>query len=220
MSLDPKYHVANTPEQAAERALAEVRKAVAKFPTWPTDPLHALPILGEEFGELTKATLQLTYEPGKVNFGDMEIEAIQTAAMAIRFLQSLHAYRFHRGHQHRQPLSDSSGLPSSTSSPATGELDKPALLSEPDARDFRSPAFMGCGEWEKGASLPLTQGERQDIHPGSARPLNDCQPDGWAVVASDGHFVGIWQARDIADKVVNRSPSVKGERVVGMIFAK
>jgi NTP pyrophosphatase (non-canonical NTP hydrolase) len=44
---------------------AELARAVAKFPTWPTDPLHALAVLGEEFGELTKAMLQHTYEPHK-----------------------------------------------------------------------------------------------------------------------------------------------------------
>lgn len=35
----------------------EVRRATQKFPTWPNDPLHAVAILGEEFGELTKAVL-------------------------------------------------------------------------------------------------------------------------------------------------------------------
>lgn len=43
----------------------EMARAVAKFPTWPTDPFHALAVLGEEFGELTKAVLQHTYEPHK-----------------------------------------------------------------------------------------------------------------------------------------------------------
>ena len=38
--------------------MAEVARATQKFPTWPTDPLHALAVLGEEFGELTKAREQ------------------------------------------------------------------------------------------------------------------------------------------------------------------
>ena len=37
-----------------DRITAELARAVKKFPTWPTDPLHALAVLGEEFGELTK----------------------------------------------------------------------------------------------------------------------------------------------------------------------
>jgi hypothetical protein len=107
----------------------------------------------------------------------------------------------------------SSGPSPSTSRPATAELDKTAPYSETTPRDHN----RGVGE--KGQACRSPEGERHDIHPGSARPLNDAQPDGWAVVAGDGHFVGIWQAREIADKVVNRSPSVKGERVRGMVFA-
>lgn len=83
-------------------ALAEVERATRKFPTWPTDPLHALAVLGEEFGELTKAVLQTVYEPHKVEPGELRTEAIQTAAMALRFLASLEAYRFERSEQHEQ----------------------------------------------------------------------------------------------------------------------
>jgi len=83
-------------------ALAELRRATAKFPTWPTDPLHALAVLGEEFGELTKAVLQHTYEPHKSTRGDVREEAIQTAAMALRFVMSLDAYQFARCAQHDQ----------------------------------------------------------------------------------------------------------------------
>ena len=47
--------------------IAELGKALRKFPTWPTDPLHALAVLGEEYGELNKAMLQLVYEPHKTS---------------------------------------------------------------------------------------------------------------------------------------------------------
>lgn len=80
----------------------EVERATRKFPTWPTDPLHALAVLGEEFGELTKETLQLTYEPHKSTVEDFRKEAVQTAAMAMRFVMSLDAYQFTRGIQHSQ----------------------------------------------------------------------------------------------------------------------
>ena len=41
-------------------------------------------MLGEEFGELTKDILQLTYEPHKTSRESVRKEAIQTAAMALR----------------------------------------------------------------------------------------------------------------------------------------
>lgn len=82
--------------------LAEVAKATAKFPTWPTDPLHALAVLGEEFGELTQAVLQSTYEPHKSTPDDVKTEAIQTAAMAMRFLMSHERYEYAKSEQHVQ----------------------------------------------------------------------------------------------------------------------
>lgn len=82
----------------------EISNATAKFPTWPTDPLHALAVLGEEFGELTKDVLQLTYEPHKTSRENVRKEAIQTAAMALRFAISLDEYQYSGCSQHRQSL--------------------------------------------------------------------------------------------------------------------
>jgi hypothetical protein len=45
------------------------------------------------------------------------------------------------------------------------------------------------------------------------------EPDGYAVVQTDGNFVGAWKSKDLADKIVNRSPSVKGEAVRAIYFA-
>ena len=83
---------------------AEIDSAMRKFPTWPTDPLHALAVLGEEYGELNKAVLQLTYEPHKAGSSINEVrkEAIQTAAMAIRFVMSLDRYKYGGCEQHHQ----------------------------------------------------------------------------------------------------------------------
>lgn len=78
----------------------ELERAMDKFPGWPTDPLHALAVVGEEFGELTQATLQHVYEPEKSELCDVEREAIQLATMSVRFLMSLNAYRFEPGEQH------------------------------------------------------------------------------------------------------------------------
>lgn len=91
-------------EQEAKDAevYSEIDRATAKFPTWPTDPLHAVSVLGEEYGELVKATLQHTYEPHKSDLSDVREEAVQTAAMAIRFVRSLDRYEYARCPQHVQ----------------------------------------------------------------------------------------------------------------------
>jgi NTP pyrophosphatase (non-canonical NTP hydrolase) len=64
--------------------------------------LHALAVLGEEFGELTQAVLQETYEAHKQDREAVRKEAIQTAAMAIRFAMSLDQYQFNPCEQHCQ----------------------------------------------------------------------------------------------------------------------
>jgi len=81
---------------------AELRNAVAKFPTWPTDPLHAMGVIHEEVGELAKAVLQAVYEPEKNPPGAVRKEAIQAAAMCIRFLWSLDIYFYAPSRQHIQ----------------------------------------------------------------------------------------------------------------------
>jgi NTP pyrophosphatase (non-canonical NTP hydrolase) len=86
-------------ELAVLSELAEARK---KYPTWPTDPLHAHAVLGEECGELLKAILQTTYEPHKANRSHVRKEALQTAAMALRFLESLDLYVYSQCEQHQQ----------------------------------------------------------------------------------------------------------------------
>ena len=100
--FDPTVPVMDDISCIASEFAHEVEKASTKFPTWPTDPLHAVAILGEEFGELTQATLQHTYEPEKSSIDDVRKEALQTAAMAFRFLLSIDEYKFQRGEQHSQ----------------------------------------------------------------------------------------------------------------------
>lgn len=80
----------------------EMHAATQKFPTWPTDPLHALAVLGEEFGELNKAMLQMTYEPEKTSLAAIRKEAIQVAAMAYRLAASLDKYEYAPSAQHHQ----------------------------------------------------------------------------------------------------------------------
>jgi NTP pyrophosphatase (non-canonical NTP hydrolase) len=80
----------------------EVMRATRKFPTWPTDPVHASDIIAEELGELKQAILEVTYEPGKSTESDVRKETIQTAAMCIRFLKSIDKYKYEPSEQHEQ----------------------------------------------------------------------------------------------------------------------
>jgi len=96
-------------EPVDSAVITELEKAVRKFPTWPTDPIHALAVLGEEYGELNKAVLQMTYEPHKTSLDEVRTEAIQTAAMSLRFLKSLDAYEYKRGEQHTQASAPDAG---------------------------------------------------------------------------------------------------------------
>jgi len=91
---------------AMRAVLAELDRAMRKFPTWPTDPLHALAVLGEEYGELQRAVLQHTYEPEKATQTEVRAEATQTAAMALRLLLSLDRYVYAHSMQHRQVPDD------------------------------------------------------------------------------------------------------------------
>lgn len=96
--------VNNTPnlDSAIRDILTEFHAATANFPQWPTDPLHALAVVQEEVGEVQKEVLQLTYEPHKSSVEKVRKEAIQMAAMSLRFLLSLDAYKYAPGEQHEQ----------------------------------------------------------------------------------------------------------------------
>lgn len=93
-----------TLEQIFSQVEDEMERAVRKFPTWPTDPLHALAIVQEEMGELQKEVLQFCYEPHKCSPEAITTEAFQLAAMALRFLASLDRYIYRPGDQHKQEI--------------------------------------------------------------------------------------------------------------------
>jgi hypothetical protein len=80
----------------------ELIKATGKFPTWPTDPIHAAGVVNEECGELSREVLQLVYEPHKSSPTTVREEAVQLAAMAFRFLRSMSRYDWTPGVQHDQ----------------------------------------------------------------------------------------------------------------------
>lgn len=67
------------------RIAHELIKATEKHPNWPVgDVVHASAIVAEESGELIRAALQAKYEGGK--YSETTKEAIQTGAMAVRFI--------------------------------------------------------------------------------------------------------------------------------------
>jgi len=75
------------PEQGMVMAQikAEIERAREIHPDWPSDVLHAAAIVSEESGELMRAAVQHRGEGGTLEACDEE--AIQTAAVAIRFVE-------------------------------------------------------------------------------------------------------------------------------------
>lgn len=67
--------------------MAELHRAELIHPEWPTDQVHQVAILAEESGELVKAVLD--FQQGKTDKQGIFIEAVQTAAMAIRFIKNM-----------------------------------------------------------------------------------------------------------------------------------
>lgn len=65
----------------------ELYEAERKHPNWPDNIIEQAAIVSEESGELIRAALQAKYEGGDIEA--CRKEAIQTAAMCIRFLKNL-----------------------------------------------------------------------------------------------------------------------------------
>ncbi|MCI0492947.1 MAG: hypothetical protein L0Z07_08425, partial [Planctomycetes bacterium] len=78
-------HTATKDHQSViEHIFTELRRAEAKHPSWPTDPIHAVGILVEEAGESMQAAIDYVYAGGSLE--DIKTELAQTGAMAIRAL--------------------------------------------------------------------------------------------------------------------------------------
>ena len=92
--LDMKYIIeTSVPKHILTAILAELERAKAKFPQWPSDPIHAASIVGEESGELIRAAVIHVYENGSE--AECWKEAVQTAATAIRFLEGIESNRYY-----------------------------------------------------------------------------------------------------------------------------
>jgi NTP pyrophosphatase (non-canonical NTP hydrolase) len=83
-------------ERILSTIMQEVKRAQNLFPSWPKDPLHALSIVQEEVGETFKAALEVIYEPDKkgASMNNVLDEAVQMAAMTIRFISGWSEYEF------------------------------------------------------------------------------------------------------------------------------
>jgi hypothetical protein len=93
-------------EEILSAAVDELLRAQKKFQFWPDDPLHAIAIAGEEFGELTKAVLQAVYDssgeyPSTHEIDGIRVEATQCMAMLLRFILSINKYEFQESCNHR-----------------------------------------------------------------------------------------------------------------------
>ena len=75
--------------------VSEYHAAILQYPDWPTDPVHAASILAEEAGEALKEANNYRWQHKRSpeeSFERMRREAIQTGAMAIRFLLGFEDY--------------------------------------------------------------------------------------------------------------------------------
>lgn len=73
-----------------QEILDELERAETIHPNWPTDPVHAGAILAEEAGEVVKAINNVVTKHKEDS--DYRTEAVQCAAMCIRFLKNLDRY--------------------------------------------------------------------------------------------------------------------------------
>ena len=79
-------------EMAIEDAGDELERAMALFPDWPENDFEALAILLEEVGETANALLETKHaHKSKKTLDDVYKEAIQSAAMALRFAAGIKA---------------------------------------------------------------------------------------------------------------------------------
>lgn len=74
-------------ETALALILAELSRAEQLHPVWPNNHIHAGMVVTEECGELVQAILN--HHEKKGSRQAIITEAVQTAAMALRFLKNM-----------------------------------------------------------------------------------------------------------------------------------
>lgn len=77
-------------EQAAlSLIMNELRDAETDHPTWPEECIHAASIVVEEAGELLRDCATFEENGDERLIVNMQLEAVQTGAMAVRFIKNL-----------------------------------------------------------------------------------------------------------------------------------
>lgn len=79
-----------TKADSLELIINELKRAEELHPWWPEDILHAVAIVNEEAGEVTKAAFDFVYSNGPLY--EVQDELVQTAAMCIRMLLHIGKY--------------------------------------------------------------------------------------------------------------------------------
>lgn len=74
-------------EKVIASVFAEIERAETIHPAWPRDVVKACSLLAEEAGEAVRAAN--TFDETRTGKKDIVIEAIHTAATAIRFLKNI-----------------------------------------------------------------------------------------------------------------------------------
>jgi len=87
--INAKEEFDKLPEDVQHRLIQiahEFQRATEKHPKWcgADDIIHGAAVVAEESGELVRAALMAQYENGSIV--EMQKEAVQTGAMALRFL--------------------------------------------------------------------------------------------------------------------------------------
>ena len=79
-----------TKADSLELIINELKRAEELHPRWPEDILHAVAIVNEEAGEVTKAASDFVYNNGPLYA--VQKELVQTAAMCVRMLLHIGKY--------------------------------------------------------------------------------------------------------------------------------
>jgi hypothetical protein len=76
-------------KEVVKQVFAELERAVTLYPLYPSDVVHAAAIVSEEAGELVRAANNVYYADNVGDREDLHREAVQTAAMGVRFLMEI-----------------------------------------------------------------------------------------------------------------------------------
>jgi len=82
-----EHDLARTRERVVEDVFAELRRAETTHPSWPTDPFVGVAVITEELGETAQAIIDARYKGASRD--RIYDEAVQVAAMALRFLLNM-----------------------------------------------------------------------------------------------------------------------------------